>query len=212
VDKEISIKKLLTILFLLILVLLSIFIVGIPYKAPNLFNICKISTININVSCLLNSLIGSKLTYAINWFFVTIVITFFLCIKKQSKRTLHLSFFLLLILIILLNQSILPIGGNKLLSRKTYTNLDSLKKSFDFTKYPTTPFFEPFTNIDKNPLTGNKLEYKKFENFPGYGCCESPSYTFIFDKKEKIFWIRYYQASLLNMSKSIYGPFRLKEQ
>ena len=212
-NKEISLKQLLTILLLFIGVILSVFILGIPYRTPNLINICKISTINLNSSCLLYSLIGLKYTYLINWLFLTIVITVLAYIKtKKTGKYFKLSLFLIFTVLLILNQSLLPVGGNKLLSRKTYTDLDSLKKSFDFRKYPTTPFFEPYTNIDLNPMTGNKLEYKKFEDYRGYGCCGAPSYTFIHDKDKNIFWIKFYQASLSSRHESTYGPFILKEE
>lgn len=98
-----------------------------------------------------------------------------------------------------------------LISRRTYSSIKEALQGDDYEKYPAVsiPVRGTYNNIQFNPKTNTQLELDTSEG-GGYACCEAPTFYVWVDRKDNIFWVRTYQASLGSVNDNWYGPFRLQ--
>jgi len=112
--------------------------------------------------------------------------------------------------------SLLPIPIRKVIplySRKTYSSIKEALQATNYLKYPTISLFIPirgeYNSMQYNPKTNTQLGLDTSEG-GGYACCEAPTFYVWVDRKDNIFWVETYQASLSSVNDHWYGPFKLQ--
>lgn len=94
----------------------------------------------------------------------------------------------------------------RLVIKATYSTPITATKG-NYKSYRTLIIDKPIEKEGKylNPFTKNVLTV---DRSMANRCCEQPSYTFYIDGVDNVFWIGYYQASLVNRESGTFGPFQ----